>query len=109
LLLSAAAANAGYSAMGVGTATCTVFMQQYTKNAGLAETVFFAWAQGYMSGLNEILLRQTGQTKDLQSVPLADQKARLRQYCAANPNATFQAGARDLFRTLGNNPKVDRQ
>ena len=98
LLLSATAANAGYASMGVGTVTCTVFMQQYTKNPSLAETVFFAWAQGYMSGLNEILLRQTGQTKDLQSMPLAEQKTRLRQYCAANPNGVFQTGARNLFR-----------
>lgn len=103
-LLSATAAQAGYSSMGVGTATCAQFAQQFTKNPSLAEAMFFSWAQGYMSGLNELYWRQTHRTKNMQSITLVDQKARLRTYCAEHPSAIFMTAVTTLFLSMAFNP-----
>ena len=44
------------AAKGVGVATCTEFAEKYKADPNLAETIYFSWAQGFMSGWNYKLL-----------------------------------------------------
>jgi hypothetical protein len=50
--LATAGAAHGASVMGPGAATCGKFAAFYRQVPQVAEAVFFAWAQGYMSALN---------------------------------------------------------
>jgi len=104
LMLSTVGAEAGFSSMGAGAGSCAEFNRQYAKTPAAAETVFFSWAQGFLSGVNQILMYQHARTKNLQSLSLDDQRARLRAYCTAHPNAIYQLAVMNLFVALGANP-----
>ena len=56
---------------GAGLLPCARFNQQLNANklkAMATENYYFAWAQGYMSGLNETLEARMGRYRDLNSV-----------------------------------------
>jgi hypothetical protein len=109
LILAALPAKAaGFASMGVGTATCERFLVQYGKDPRLAETIFFSWAQGFMSGMNQILLTQGSRTKDMQSLTLDDQKAWIVTYCRQKPTALYLSAVTNMWISFGNNPAVPR-
>jgi hypothetical protein len=61
------------------------------------EEMFFSWAEGVMSGVNDALQDTIGKYRDLSSLPLAQQKEILRQYCLDNPNARYRDGVKLLM------------
>jgi hypothetical protein len=65
------------SSMGIGTATCVQFATEHRADAGI-EQRFFDWAQGLMSGINDALEDSMGKYRDLNSMPIAQQKEILR-------------------------------
>jgi hypothetical protein len=71
--------------MGIGTATCLQFATEYRADAGI-EQRFFDWAQGLMSGINDALEDNMGKYRDLNSMPIAQQKEILRAYCVPKRN-----------------------
>ena len=87
--------------VGIGATACTRFMQEIEGDTR-AEREYFAWAQGYMSGL--LIRAPAGKDEDLDleppSFPLLKQAAFLRAFCSSNTNASFSDGVNNLYRTL---------
>jgi hypothetical protein len=87
------------SSMGIGTATCVQFATEYRADAGI-EQRFFDWAQGLMSGINDALEDTMGKYRDLNSMPIAQQKEILRAYCDDHPAAMYRNGINALMNYL---------
>ncbi len=87
--------------VGIGASSCQYFLRE-TNGKPEAEKNFFAWAQGYMSGL--LLRAPPGKDEDLDlapdAYPLLKQAEFLRSFCTRNPDADFSDGVNDLYRTL---------
>ena len=50
---------------GPGANSCDLFMKFYEQDPETRELLFFAWAQGFMSGMNVVALRLKGEVIDL--------------------------------------------
>lgn len=87
--------------VGIGASSCQFFLQEINGKPEV-EKNFFAWAQGYMSGL--LLRAPPGKDEDLDLepgvYPLLKQAEFLRGFCTRNPDADFSDGVNDLYRTL---------
>ena len=66
------------SVKGYGAASCAVFGQAYKKNPDEAEETYFAWALGFMSGINLIAKVQHLQRRDLMAMSSENQKRFIR-------------------------------
>ena len=87
------------SSMGIGTATCLQFATEYRADDGI-EQRFFDWAQGLMSCINDALEDTMGKYRDLNSMPIPQQKEILRAYCDDHPAATYRNGINALMNYL---------
>ena len=93
MLLTASVANAQQVQTGAGIGTCGQFAQDYQQGGSQAEKIYFAWAQGYMTGYNQqwiisqILERPNGEPayRDLDTLSQEKQLASIRTYCNAHP------------------------
>ncbi len=87
--------------VGIGASSCRYFLRE-TSGRPEVEKNFFAWAQGYMSGL--LLRAPPGKDEDLDLepdvYPLLKQAEFLRDFCTRNPDADFSDGVNDLYRML---------
>jgi hypothetical protein len=87
---------------GAGTFTCGKFASDYAKHPEIVEDLYFAWAQGFMSGLNLDLasgvVNGQKQFRDLDG-PIENQKSKIRIYCNAHPLAPFMDAVFDLIRS----------
>ena len=87
--------------VGLGASSCQSFLREINGKPEV-EKNFFAWAQGYMSGL--LLRAPPGKDEDLDlepaHYPLLRQAEFLRNFCTRNPDADFPDGVNDLYRTL---------
>jgi hypothetical protein len=88
------------AAIGVGATTCNEFAQKYKQDPELAETVYFSWAQGFMSGWNYELLALNQPIQNLSSQSLRQQQAFVRNYCNQKPLAPFSEAVLKLYQTL---------
>jgi len=86
--------------MGAGTQTCAEFADFSKSDPALAERVFYAWAQGFLSGLNLGNQNSGHARRDLAASDTDSQKLFLRQYCADNPLKTYTQGILALYLTL---------
>jgi hypothetical protein len=59
------------------------------------ETLWFSWAQGFMSGMNIARLNDVEGAFD--KIPMEEQKARLRTFCEANPSRKYSDGVLELY------------
>jgi hypothetical protein len=76
------------------------------RQAPEKETVYYAWAQGFMTALNQDLLAaEPAHYFDVLDDP-AGQRANLRTYCEAHPQAPFGDAVNALFQRL---PFVDNK
>jgi hypothetical protein len=99
-LLCAGIAHAeSFSTMGVGAQTCAQFVAYYRADAGI-EQRFFDWAQGLMSGINDALEDTVGKYRDLNSMPIAQQKEVLRAFCISHPASAYRDGINSLLSRL---------
>lgn len=100
LLLGEAHAQ-GVKIVGIGAATCQDFLREIAGRPDV-EKNYFAWAQGYMSGL--LIRAPAGMDEDLDlsppSFPLLKQAAFLRAFCSRSPGTSFSDGVNELYRTL---------
>src|ERR1044072_4746666 len=71
-------------ARGIGTRTCAEFTEHYKADAERFETLYFTWAQGFMSGMN-----LNADVKRNLGGELSIQKTTLRLFCADNPSKSF--------------------
>ena len=87
--------------VGIGAANCPQFLRDIAGNTAV-ERDYFAWAQGYMSGL--LIRAPAGNDESLDLTPahfsLLKQAAFLRAYCAAHVDEYFSDAANELYRTL---------
>jgi hypothetical protein len=81
-----------YPARGAGTFTCAEFAQQFKESPETIENLYFAWAQGFMTGQNfgEKIKRDLG--GDIET-----QKEFLRTFCNNNPRKSYGEAVVDLY------------
>ena len=89
---------------GPGANSCTLFMDLYRVDPEIHETLFFAWAKGFMSGMNAVALRVEGKIIDLRPIGYDDaqQKRFLRSYCNEYPLRPYLLGVFALMTELRN-------
>ena len=87
--------------VGIGATRCDNYLAEIDGNVG-AEREYFAWAQGYMSGL--LIRAPAGKDEDLNlepaAFPLLKQAAFLRSFCKTDPSADFTDGIHALYRII---------
>lgn len=82
---------------GAGTDSCADFAARYSRNPGLVEAAYFSWAQGFMAGINVV---KAPNFRDVNAVPIEEQKTRLRRYCDQHPLADYWEAVIDLYGSL---------
>jgi hypothetical protein len=83
-----------YPARGAGTYTCAEFAQQYKESPQFVETLYFSWAQGFMTGQNLGARIRRDFGGDIET-----QKGILRKCCADNPIKSYGEAVVDLYAT----------
>ena len=96
--LATSAAAEPVSAMGAGVMTCAKF-NMVSKTPELEETIF-AWAQGYMSGINDALQDTIAKYRDLNTYATDQQQLIIRDYCYKHPTAKYLDAVNELMRSL---------
>jgi len=96
-----AMAEAKVNIAGIGAASCRAFIKG-TESDPQAERTYFAWAQGYMSGLMMRAPSGVDEGIDLlhPSFPLQQQADFMRAFCTGNLQADYADGVLELFREL---------
>jgi hypothetical protein len=92
-IVTTAAAQTGHDQSihyGAGVKTCAGFAQLYREHPDWTESLFFAWAQGFLSGRNDLLVEALGEYQDVGSVSNEKQRSLLRWYCDQHPLISFQ-------------------
>ncbi|HKH00929.1 MAG TPA: hypothetical protein VKB08_09445 [Bradyrhizobium sp.] len=92
--------------VGLGAIKCSEFSAEIRSSTEL-EREYFAWAQGFMSG---ILIRSpAGVDEGLElnppAFPLLKQADFVRQFCQDNPSKSYNDGVVALYRILRNVPR----
>jgi hypothetical protein len=85
---------------GVGASSCGKFTNSYKENTARTETLYFSWAQGFMSSINFNRKIQNGTPVDFGAMPSAAQLGWIRNYCQKNPMKTYLRAATELFLAL---------
>jgi hypothetical protein len=74
-------------------------LYDYARDA-ISERIYFAWAQGYMSGILMKTRLGTGDHLDL-APPVPTQMSFVRQYCAEHEANDYSEAVVALYRRLG--------
>ena len=96
-----------YAAMGLGISSCAEFANLYKQDPKWAEGMYFAWAQGYLSGWNMAQISAKRPYFDLASLDTRTQQAHLRSYCDQHPLGNYLDAVWDLtsrFKSLATPP-----
>ena len=102
LILAMGPAYAQNVFSGPGANSCAIFMDLYENEPEIYEAVFFAWAKGFMSGMNAMAVRSGEEIFDLVPVDYGDaiQRQFLISYCDANRLFPYVQGVLDLSAEL---------
>ena len=109
-LFTVSAATAGPSEShrvdkaGLGFNTCETFLKDIAAKHGRAESEYFIWAQGFMSGMNRDALPHDYYL-DLNSRSVAEQKAAIRSYCAEYPHFDYSTAVYHMYMSLNMVPQ----
>lgn len=100
--VTANSAIAGGPQYGLGIKSCAEFARLYAVNPEPTETLYFAWAEGFMSGINAEALSEHLAARDIEGgdETAAQYKLIIRSYCNAHPLASYSAAVIDLYGTL---------
>lgn len=108
LALSLPAAAEDAASIGPGNLSCAEFARMYANDPEQTEMVFYAWAEGYMTGLNMALLKITGDSQNLTGKSgISGQKQEIRQFCNSQPLANYQQAVNSIYDALPANHKLD--
>lgn len=88
---------------GIGADACADFARDYAQRSNLAETQYYTWAQGFMSGANIITGVADDGYRDLDG-DINAQQLYLRQYCDAHPHDQYTRAVFALYRSLPHRP-----
>src|SRR5262245_59644195 len=87
--------------VGTGAATCATFLSDIARNP-FSEREYFAWAQGYMSGI--LMRAPPGKDENLDltppGFPVKDQLGFFRDFCAEHEQNDFADAAAQLYQRL---------
>ena len=81
---------------GAGWVSCAEYAEKYQRDPKGTEEYFYAWAQGYMSGVNQVSLIR----KNLRGWSITKQKDHIRAFCDQRPLANVVIAIQDLFDQL---------
>jgi hypothetical protein len=87
----------GVALTGAGASTCTEFANVYRGDPTFAENLWFTWTQGFMSGMNNKQIEESGNSVNLNSITTKEQKQLIRLYCDAHPLAPYLHAVMDLY------------
>jgi hypothetical protein len=68
-LITITSANAECGGTGVGMETCGNFPKLYQQSPQTTENIYFAWAQGFLTGFNSMAIAENS-GRDLASIPV---------------------------------------
>lgn len=88
-----------YPVQGLGATSCAEFAKMYQSNPKTIEDIYFAWAQGFMSGMNMGLMANKQEPRELAG-ETRDQAQIIRTFCADNPLKTYMDAVLQLWTTL---------
>jgi hypothetical protein len=74
------ASAADTNVQGIGLRTCGEFASDY-RVSPTNENLYFAWASGFISGINAAYLMVSVTAKNTASMSIDDEKQAIRQYC----------------------------
>ncbi len=97
LVFQAGHAKAESAGMGPGYLTCQEYNDDLKKQGGLIGLSYFTWAQGYMSGLNVMLISQKIAPVILSSMTTTEQMVAIGKWCDANPRKLYADSVFELF------------
>jgi hypothetical protein len=102
VLISSNATAQQYLRMGAGTKSCAVFARAYKEKPKSADMIYFSWAQGYMSGVNQAA---KGDSKDsrpanLNAMSIAAQQRFIRDFCDRNPLKDYREAVDALLTNI---------
>ena len=87
--------------VGIGASSCARFHEEIARSPS-TERDYFAWAQGFMSGV--LLRAPLGQDETLDLAPpsfsLGKQAAFLREFCSKKPSQNFADAVLELYLRL---------
>lgn len=91
-------AKEGITLVGEGARTCRQFMDDMAADPMAAEDVYFAWAQGYLVGLNS----RPDLFYDLKpgNFLFEEQRAHIRNFCARAERGDFMEAVRSLYQQI---------
>jgi hypothetical protein len=90
---------------GAGLMSCAKYAEAYRKTPALADAVFLAWAQGYISGLNAGVEEAYDAYFDLGAKTPDEMQRFLRKYCNDRPLANIIDAAIEFAKSL---PRLKR-
>ena len=99
---SVAAAREPTFKWGLGVRSCAKFAQDFKENPELWETLYYVWAEGYITGFNMAKSSFIGQDIDLNPYDRNQQWRResIRNYCAEHPLAPYSEAVVNLVAEL---------
>ena len=103
LVVFALSGDAAAQAIGVsghGGGICAEFAHAYKRNPFSAETNYFIWAQGFMSGLNTVFIAHKMPSRNLGARTIPQQQSHIRAYCDQHPLAEYVQAVLSLMETL---------
>lgn len=84
--------------MGDGTELCANYVKLYALDPTHTESVYFSWAEGYMSARNiDTFVADKWAFRDLSVWSVEEQKRFIRQYCDNHPLAEFSKAVKTLY------------
>ena len=99
---AAAPAHAQADMYGVGTVKCSKYLQSRSETRDI-ELLYFSWAQGYLSRMNNYETQVTGLPK-MNLLPsgfgVQEQLNWMNTYCATHGNDYYATGAFEMYRYI---------
>lgn len=98
----AARAQEGGQNYGLGVKSCAQFAKEYAVEPTLAENLYFAWAEGFLSGMNAESEAAHLPYKRIEGGDAAANTYRqaIRSYCDAHPLSSYSDAVISVFEAL---------
>lgn len=96
--MGTAAHAISFNSAGAGLMSCSIFAKAYEQDPNTTEQFYFAWAQGFMTGVNAP--RIAPQQKNLGGMSTPDQKRAIRMFCETHPLRDYSDAVFELWQSL---------
>jgi len=86
--------------VGLGMRSCEDFSKALKVQPALAETLYYAWAEGFVSGMNFMAPAAETQPLDLKKIDAESAKTDIKSYCTASPQAPYYDAVIPIYNRL---------